>query len=107
MAPVTVPGVELDTLGRVGEALANPVRRAVLVALLEQGSAYPSQLADQLGTTRQVLSNHLACLRGCGFVAATYEGRRVRYALAGPAVAEALTRLAGLPLDICPEDAEA
>lgn len=104
MGIASITDVDLDTLGRVGEALANPIRREVLVELCRSGSAYPGDLADLVGTSRQVLSNHLACLRGCGFVTATYEGRRVRYELASTDIADVLTRLGALRLGPCPED---
>jgi DNA-binding transcriptional ArsR family regulator len=99
----TAVALDLDVLGRVGDALADPTRRAVLGRLLD-GPGYPAQLAEELGVSRSGMSNHLACLRGCGFVTATYEGRRVRYALSDPAIADALTALARLPLARCPED---
>lgn len=44
------------------------------------------------------LSNHLACLRECGLVTATAEGRRVRYELSDPQLAAALRILARLSL---------
>jgi len=95
--------VNVDTLSRVGAALADSTRRAILVHLLV-GPGYPAELADTIGVSRSAMSNHLACLRGCGFVTATYEGRRVRYDFTDPAIAEALTALAALPLGPCPED---
>ena len=95
--------LDLETLGRVGEALADGTRRAVLASLVT-GSKYPAELAENLGVSRSGISNHLACLRGCGLVVATYEGRRVRYDLADPIIAEALTALATLPLGPCQED---
>lgn len=95
--------VDLEVLARVGEALADPVRRAVLTRLID-GPGYPADLAVEIGVSRSGMSNHLACLRGCGFVTATYEGRRVRYTLADPAVADALELLSRLPLHPCPED---
>lgn len=55
--------------------------------------AYPADLADSLGVTRQSISNHLACLRGCGLVVAVPEGRRTRYELADGRLARALTDL--------------
>lgn len=95
--------LNLETLARVGAALADGTRRAVLVELVD-GPKYPAPLAETLGVSRSGLSNHLACLRGCGLVAAIYEGRRVRYELVDPAVAEALATLSQLPLGPCPED---
>lgn len=53
-----------------------------LLLTLWDGPAYPAELAKLLGTTRQNLSNHLACLRGCGLVVGAPEGRRTRYELA-------------------------
>lgn len=96
-------GLDLEILARVGAALADGTRRAVLAQLVA-GPKYPAQLAANLGVSRSVVSNHLACLRGCGLVAATYEGRRVRYDLADPVISEALTALSQLPLGPCPED---
>lgn len=95
--------LNLDTLGRVGQALADPTRRAVLATLVS-GPAYPGELADQLDTSKSALSNHLACLRGCGLVTAAYEGRRVRYELSDPAIADTLVALSQLPLGPCPQD---
>jgi len=50
--------------------------------ILTAGPAYPADLADRLGVGRTNISNRLTCLRGCGLVRATREGRQVRYDLA-------------------------
>ena len=42
--------------------------------MLRDAPDYPSELADKIGVSRQILSNHLACLRGCGLVVAEPEG---------------------------------
>jgi DNA-binding transcriptional ArsR family regulator len=55
-----------------------------------------------LGTTRQSLSNHLSCLRGCGLVVAVPQGRRTRYELADDRLAHALGDLLGLVLAVDP-----
>jgi len=88
-----------DALARLGRALADGTRCRILVALLD-GVSYPGQLAEQLGLTRSNVSNHLACLRGCGLVVATYEGRQVRYALADPHLARALSEMAKVVLAV-------
>jgi DNA-binding transcriptional ArsR family regulator len=82
-------------LTRVGKALVDPTRRRVLVQLIES-PGYPAKMADSFGTTRANLSNHLTCLRECGLVTATAEGRRVRYELADQRMAEGLRILAVL-----------
>jgi DNA-binding transcriptional ArsR family regulator len=97
MAPRT--SAALDTLERVGIALADPTRRRILLALLA-GPAYPADLADSLLLGRSNISNHLACLRGCGLVRAEREGRQVRYELTSPRLAHALDDLTCLELAV-------
>ena len=101
MAPSTSNA--LETLERVGTALADPTRRKILLVLLS-GSAYPADLADQLTLGRTNISNHLSCLRGCGLVTATREGRQVRYELANERLVHALNDLADLDLEVAPHE---
>ncbi|NYE49242.1 DNA-binding transcriptional ArsR family regulator [Spinactinospora alkalitolerans] len=82
----------LSAIQRLGRALADPTRCRLLLALLD-GPAYPAQVAEQLGLTRQNVSNHLACLRECGLVTATAHGRQVSYALVDASLAHALEDL--------------
>ena len=89
----------VETLERVGTALADPTRRRILLSLLA-GPSYPADLADALGVGRTNVSNHLNCLRGCGLVRATREGRQVRYELASQRLAHALGDLVDLELEI-------
>ena len=84
-----------DPLSRLGTALADPTRRRILGRLCE-APAYPAELAEWLGTTRANVSNHLACLRGCGLVETVPEVRRVLYRLADLRVGAALVQLAAL-----------
>ncbi|MEV0806327.1 metalloregulator ArsR/SmtB family transcription factor [Micromonospora sp. NPDC050200] len=97
-----------QVLARFGHALSDPIRARLLLALRD-GPGYPAELADLLGTTRQNLSNHLACLRGCGLVVTIPQGRRTRYELADARLAHALGDLLGLILTVDPaacEDAD-
>ena len=96
MAVLSLPA-DQQALGRIGRALADPTRQRILLALLD-GPGYPAQLADAFATSRGNLSNHLTCLRQCGLVTATLEGRRVRYELADERLADALRTLAALDL---------
>jgi DNA-binding transcriptional ArsR family regulator len=90
-----------DALARFGYALSDATR-ADIVLMLRDGPGYPSELAEKIGVSRQILSNHLACLRGCGLVVAQPEGRRSRYELADPRIAHALDDLVGLVLAVDP-----
>jgi DNA-binding transcriptional ArsR family regulator len=92
----------VEALTRVGRALADPIRCRLLLALRE-GPAYPADLAELLGSSRSRLSNHLACLRGCGLVVAVPEGRRVRYELADSHLVSGLSQLLGLVLAVDPD----
>ena len=91
----------IDALSRFGYALSDATRAQILL-ILRDGPGYPSELADRIGVSRQILSNHLACLRGCGLVTVTPEGRRSRYDLADPRIHHALTDIVGLVLDVDP-----
>ncbi|MTD57210.1 ArsR/SmtB family transcription factor [Amycolatopsis pithecellobii] len=76
-------------------------RCRILVALLD-GVTYPGRLAERLELSRSNVSNHLSCLRGCGLVVASYEGRQVRYELSDPHLARALRELAQVVLAVQP-----
>lgn len=100
----TVPGEVLApeaVLARFGHALSDPTRARVLL-VLRQAPAHPADLAEALGVSRQSVSNHLACLRGCGLVVAVPQGRRVRYELAQAGLAHALGDLLGVAVAVDP-----
>lgn len=88
-------------LSRFGYAVSDPTRARILLMLRDE-PRYPSDLADTIGVSRQILSNHLACLRGCGLVVAHPEGRRNRYELSDRRIAHALDDLIGLVLAVDP-----
>lgn len=90
-----------DGLTRFGYALSDSTRTQILLSL-RIGPSYPSELADTIGVSRQALSNHLSCLRGCGLVVAVPEGRRTRYELADSRIAHALEDLLGLVVAVDP-----
>ena len=97
-----MPVLHAEVLARFGHDLSDPTRTRLLLAVRD-GPGYPSELAELLGVTRQNLSNHLACLRGCGLVVTVPEGRRSRYELADPRLAHALGDLLGVVLAVDPE----
>ncbi|MTD13567.1 metalloregulator ArsR/SmtB family transcription factor [Nakamurella sp. YIM 132087] len=95
-----------SVLARFGHALSDPTRARVMLALSES-PFYPSDLADLLGVSRQSLSNHLSCLRGCGLVVTVPEGRRTRYELADARLGHALGDLMSVVLAVDPEHCDA
>ncbi|MGW9827857.1 ArsR family transcriptional regulator, cadmium/lead-responsive transcriptional repressor [Brevibacterium pityocampae] len=89
----------VDVMNRLGRAMADPTRSRILLSLLDSPS-YPAALARDLGLTRTNVSNHLACLRGCGIVVSEPEGRQTRYEIADPHLAAALTGLVDVTLAV-------
>ncbi|GAA1056282.1 transcriptional regulator [Agromyces luteolus] len=102
MTSATATVTHTAALARLGHALSDPTRSNILLALRD-GRAHPSDLADALGVSRQVMSNQLACLRGCGLVESTPDGRRTWYRLADPHLATALDDLLRLVLVVDPD----
>lgn len=97
----TVTMSHAEALTRLGNALSDETRTQILLALRE-APAYPSDLADALGVSRQVMSNQLACLRGCGLVTTEREGRHTWYRLTDPHLAPALSELLRVVLFVDP-----
>lgn len=102
MTALTTSLTHSAALARFGHALSDTTRVGVLLAL-RSGPRYPSELADDLGVSRQVMSNQLACLRGCGLVVAVAEGRRTSYRLADEHLAPALAELLQVVLVVEPD----
>lgn len=101
MPVLTATTSHAAALARFGHALSDPTRVGVLLTLRE-APGYPSDLADALGVSRQVMSNQLACLRGCGLVEAVPDGRRTWYRLADAHLAPALAELLQVVLYVEP-----
>jgi len=99
---LTASPTHTAAVARLGHALSDSTRASILLALRED-PAYPSDLAEHLGVSRQLLSNHLACLRGCGLVESIQDGRRSRYQLADPHLVAALDALLHVTLIVEPD----
>ncbi len=62
-------------------ALADPVRRSLLVNLAEHSPRTATQLAQDYPITRQGILKHLTILQEVGLVAVSQKGREKRYTL--------------------------
>ena len=69
-----------DRVAPVFEALGDPTRRGVLVALAQEGAATATQLATAFPVTRQAVAKHLQVLLDAGLVAAERRGRETMFA---------------------------
>jgi len=81
---------EPDLIAKYFKVLSDPARVRVLGLLHERGEMSVGELTLNLGLGRTNLSNHLACLRWCGFVHTRREHRAVHYRVADPRVSELL-----------------
>ena len=97
----SVGSTHAAALTRFGNALSEGVRTRILLSLRE-APARPTDLAESLGVSKQVVSNQLACLRGCGLVEATPAGRSTWYRLADPRLGGALGDLLDLVVAVDP-----
>ncbi len=81
---------EPDLVAKYFKVLSDPARVRVLALLQESGEMSVGELTLSLGLGRTNLSNHLACLRWCGFVDTRREHRTMHYRVADPRVSELL-----------------
>lgn len=77
----------------------DPSRLSILVALRE-GALTVGEIVERTKLLQSNVSNHLACLRDCGLVAAEPEGRYVRYHLSDDRVGELLALAESLLADV-------
>ena len=78
-----------DVLAKYFRAFGDPTRLQIL-DLLAEGERSVGELVELTGRSQPKVSNHLACLRWCGFVVARREHPRVRYSIADPRVIEVI-----------------
>jgi ArsR family transcriptional regulator, cadmium/lead-responsive transcriptional repressor len=83
----------VDLVAKYFRALGDPSRLRILELLRDEGELSVGQLVERLVLPQPKVSNHLACLRWCGFIDARREGRTVYNRIADPRV-EALLDLA-------------
>lgn len=77
-----VAPVETELIAKYFRALGAPIRLDVLELLAAEGELSVGDLVERLGVPQPQLSNHLACLRWCGFVTNRRDFRTVFYGIA-------------------------
>jgi DNA-binding transcriptional ArsR family regulator len=82
-APFRFPAApgERDLLAKYFRVLGDPIRLRI-IDLVRERERFVGELANLLGEPQPKVSNHLACLRWCGFVSTRREHRTVHYRLA-------------------------
>jgi ArsR family transcriptional regulator, cadmium/lead-responsive transcriptional repressor len=94
-SPFRLPAAPLETdlVAKYFRGLGDPIRLRILELLEREGELSVGSLVERLGLPQPQVSNHLACLRWCGFVEARREGRTVFNRIADARV-EAMLELA-------------
>jgi len=92
LAPFRLPATPLpsDLVAKYFRGLGDPTRLRIIELLQSEGELAVGELVARLGISQPKVSNHLACLRWCGFIEARREGRTVYNRLADPRVAAML-----------------
>jgi ArsR family transcriptional regulator, cadmium/lead-responsive transcriptional repressor len=82
---------EPELVGKYFRALGDPTRVRILELLREHGELSVGELVQRLGQSQPKVSNHLACLRWCGFVHTRRDHPTVYYRVADDRVTQLLT----------------
>ncbi len=94
-SPFRLPSAPLptDLVAKYFRGLGDPIRLRILEHLRADGELSVGELVRRLGFPQPQVSNHLACLRWCGFIEARRDGRTVYNRIADERV-EAMLELA-------------
>ena len=82
--------VASDLVAKYFRGLGDPLRVRILELLRAEGELSVGELVARLGEPQPKISNHLACLRWCGFVEARRQHRTVLNRIADPRVDQML-----------------
>lgn len=86
-APFRLPAEPspVELVAKYFRTLGDPTRLRILELVSERERSV-GELVEALGLQQPKVSNHLACLRWCGFVTTRREQRTVHYRVADPRV---------------------
>src|SRR5438874_13224404 len=77
-----------DLVAKYFRGLGDATRVRILELLRDEGELSVGELVERLGLAQPKVSNHLACLRWCGFIEARREHRTVYNRIADDRVAQ-------------------
>jgi ArsR family transcriptional regulator, cadmium/lead-responsive transcriptional repressor len=96
---IPVPATMLSLRGKLFRGLADLSRLTILEALRERPRTV-NEIVVETGLSQPNVSNHLSCLRECGLVTATQQGRYVRYQVSDARIAQLLDLADGLVAEV-------
>jgi ArsR family transcriptional regulator, cadmium/lead-responsive transcriptional repressor len=91
-APFRLPAAPqpTDLVAKYFRGLGDTTRLRILQHLRTEGELTVGDLVERLAVPQPKVSNHLACLRWCGFIEARRHGRTVYNRITDPRVASML-----------------
>lgn len=85
----TSQNLATDLKAKLFRGFSDPSRLSIL-EMLREGPLTVTDIVTRTGLGQSNVSNHLGCLRDCGLVTATQQGRFVHYDLSDPRVGQLL-----------------
>lgn len=79
--------IQSELYAKFFSGFANPTRYKIIELLMESEKTV-SEIVEALGASQSQISNHLACLKWCGFVSSRQEGKFVYYKITDSRVLE-------------------
>jgi DNA-binding transcriptional ArsR family regulator len=92
-------GQRLEITAKFFHGLSDLTRMRIVELLLDEGEQNVSELVEVLGQPQSRISNHLACLRWCGYVESRRDGKFIYYRVADPRVRQILDLARGVIAD--------
>lgn len=93
-----VPCTHLDTVAKFLRALSDPTRLKLLEYIL-RGERTSADCVEYAGISQPRVSVHLSCLTDCGYVTARRDGKKLRYSVGDPRVADLIVLARSLAAD--------
>ncbi|MGW5214805.1 ArsR/SmtB family transcription factor [Streptomyces sp. NPDC004051] len=93
-----LPCTHLDTVAKFFRALADPTRLKLLEYIL-RGERTSADCVAHARISQPRVSVHLSCLTDCGYVTARRDGKKLRYSVGDPRVADLLVLARSLAAD--------
>lgn len=87
---LTLTDIALEMKVKFLHGFAHKVRIQILDCIKEQEKTV-SQIVEHIAGNQSNISQHLACLKGCGLVSGRQEGKYIYYSLRNDQVRELLT----------------
>lgn len=92
------PCTHLDTVAKFFRALSDPTRLKLLEFIL-RGERTSAECVEHASISQPRVSVHLSCLVDCGYVTARRDGKKLRYSVGDPRVADLVVLARSLAAD--------